>query len=970
MTSMEAGPNLELAELVERLSARLEAGALVDWEELDREYPDHATELRRLLPTLQRLAELSRGPSVIVPDGESHLPGELGDYRIIREIGRGGMGIVYEAEQMSLRRRVALKVLPFASLLDSQHLQRFKNEALAAASLDHPHVVKVYAVGCERGVHFIAMQYIDGRTLADLIRERRDGPKAAHVGGQEATCTFVGEPTETGSTRSPASRSNPHTPLDYDYIERVTQWGIDAAEALEHAHSLGIVHRDIKPGNLLVDGQGEIYIADFGLAKVANAPGVTTAGDLLGTVRYMSPEQAEAQHDLVDHRADIYSLGATLYEVLTLTPVFDGLDRHAILSRIATVDPTAPRKVDRRIPRDLETVIVKTLEKDSSQRYQSAIELAGDLKRFLIHEPIRAKPPAFVPRVAKWARRNRAAVWSAAAAFMVGVAALTLTTVLVVRAYESEAELRKIAERDAELERAGRVSDAVEVLVSQCEDALRSDDVLRAEVALAAAEERSAEGDSDQIQRRLQRCRASVLLLRDITDHLYLLGYANTGGHLEAKQAIEAAVEKFGIRPGETSPAEAARLVNDSPVEDRVLMALDLWLFASRSAELRSILRAIDPDPFRDRVRDSLVTQDIDRLRELADQPEATKQPARFLAALGSISAIPTAIRAKLLSAGVSRWPSDFRLLFSLGNCSSTPEEREKWYRAAVALRPLFPGARLSLATAIKDRGELEEAIDSYQQAIQLDPGNPDPYFRLGMAFSDHGQFRAALESFRTAEALEWKRREDFWREKRLIMSRSWGGEPLSRWVSRAERLVKLDDMLPGILAGRLQPSDQTERLGLAEIAQVRRHYATSARLYAGALLIDTKLADQLDGPRYAAACAAVQAGTGRGEDASNLTENDTRKWRQSALNWLTSELHSWEQWLKSNPYVAGQVRSTLRHWYSDPKLAPVRDPVELVKLPEAEQIAWGMLWADVARLLNRLAPPAIGPLNAVDESE
>src|SRR5262249_51208861 len=156
---------------------------------------------------------------------------------------------------------------------------------------------------------------------------------------------------------------SPRTPADAAYTGRVAQWGVQAADALEHAHGLGVVHRDVKPGNLLIDGRGELFVADFGLARLGPDPGVTGSGDLLGTPRYMSPEQAQAKHNLVAPRSDVYSLGAPLYELLTLEPAFGGEDRAAVLRAVADTEPSPPRKLDHRIPRDLETVVLKCLEK-------------------------------------------------------------------------------------------------------------------------------------------------------------------------------------------------------------------------------------------------------------------------------------------------------------------------------------------------------------------------------------------------------------------------------------------------------------------------------------------------------------------------------------------------------------------------------------------------------------------------------
>ncbi|HWG42256.1 MAG TPA: serine/threonine-protein kinase [Gemmataceae bacterium] len=309
-----------------------------------------------------RGAEEDRSLTVAAP---LHL---LGDFHLVREIGRGGMGIVYEAEQLSLNRRVAVKVLPFAVALDPKQLHRFKNEAQTAALLQHPNIVPVYAVGCEAGVHYFAMQYIQGRSLAALIDEK----------------TF-------------ANGSGSDTSRD----ARIAELGLRAALALEHAHEQGVVHRDIKPANLLLDERGELWITDFGLALFQTSPNVTLSGELVGTLRYMSPEQARAKRGLIDHRTDIYSLGATLYELLTLQPVFAGQDGQELLCQIASQEPILPRSLDRTITVDLETVLLKAMAKNPAERYASAGELADDLKRFLEHKPIRARRPTLMDKAAK-----------------------------------------------------------------------------------------------------------------------------------------------------------------------------------------------------------------------------------------------------------------------------------------------------------------------------------------------------------------------------------------------------------------------------------------------------------------------------------------------------------------------------------------------------------------------------------------
>ena len=347
-------------------------------------------------------ADLSRSTDAgIFPptEGGASLPGEpLGDFRLIREVGRGGMGIVYEAEQISLGRRVALKLLPFASTMDPRQLQRFKNEAKAAASLKHDHIVSVYAIGCERGVHYYAMEFIEGRTLAEFIAQQCGVSPVASSAG--ADCSAPTAPVAAQATSA--------TPRDAAYFRRAARWGIQAAEALDCAHSLGVVHRDVKPANLLVDVAGRLWVTDFGLAQIHSDARLTMTGDLVGTLRYMSPEQALARHLVIDHRTDVYSLGATLYEVLTLEPAFAGTDRQELLQRIAFKEPTPPTRVHRAIPAELETIVLKAMEKKPSQRYATAQELADDLQRWLDDQPIRARRPSPFQQIRRWARRNRA----------------------------------------------------------------------------------------------------------------------------------------------------------------------------------------------------------------------------------------------------------------------------------------------------------------------------------------------------------------------------------------------------------------------------------------------------------------------------------------------------------------------------------------------------------------------------------
>src|SRR5205085_6125341 len=230
------------------------------------------------------------------------------------------------------------------------------------------------------------------------------------------------------------------------YFRSVADLGLQAAEALEHAHQLGVVHRDIKPANLLVDVRGNLWITDFGLAHFQSNPGLTLSGDLIGTIRYMSPEQAMAKRVLIDHRTDLYSLGVTLYELLTLEPAFGGNDRQELLRQIAFEEPRPPRRLNKPIPAELEIIVLKAMEKNPAERYATAQEFADDLRRFLEDKPIRAKPPTLVQRAVKWSRRHRAVVVSAVAILVVAVLALAIGAWLI---WQKEKEIRGAYEAEA-----------------------------------------------------------------------------------------------------------------------------------------------------------------------------------------------------------------------------------------------------------------------------------------------------------------------------------------------------------------------------------------------------------------------------------------------------------------------------------------------------------------------------------------
>jgi WD40 repeat protein/serine/threonine protein kinase len=367
---------------------------------------------------------------------------KLGDYQILREIGQGGMGVVYEAIQESLGRRVALKILPFQGRIDPVQIDRFRLESRSAARLHHGHIVPVYGMGEHSGIYYYAMQYIQGHgldvILNDLrrLRDRAPAPDASNCRGNDdaaslavARSLMTGRftPENTGSEIAAVTSSAPgdspgqgselngaastgrgsvlSESSESGYHRAVARLGAQVAGALAHAHSQGVLHRDIKPSNLLLDSAGHIWVADFGLAKIEGSEGPTHTGDIIGTLRYMAPERFEGWSD---RRSDIYGLGMTLYELLTLRPAFEAATRAKLIDRVIHELPPPPRKLDRKIPRDLETVVTKAIAKEPAERYATAEALAADLENYLADKPIEARRSTSPERAWRWCRRNKA----------------------------------------------------------------------------------------------------------------------------------------------------------------------------------------------------------------------------------------------------------------------------------------------------------------------------------------------------------------------------------------------------------------------------------------------------------------------------------------------------------------------------------------------------------------------------------
>ena len=400
-SSSGASPGSEspLEDVVAEYVDRLNAGERINPLEI---LSDHPRTGQQILDQLKTFIDIDSDVSTGSPLGT------LGDYTLRREIGRGGMGVVYEAWQNSMRRQVALKVLPVGIAADTKACTRFMREAQTAGKLSHQNIVGVYSTGVEEGTPWYSMEYVRGETLAQILAREKDAAPE--------------EKTALGFPRD-----------DVAYYSTLARCFADVADGLQHAHSKGVVHRDIKPSNLIFDGERDrggsdhilpkLRILDFGLARLEGQESLTLSGDLMGTVLYMSPEQAMAKRIPLDHRTDVYSLGVTIYEAITGRPPFRGRDHAETLSQIIEREPVGVRKLNPRVPRDLETIVLKCLRKDAADRYGTAEALGQDLRRFVRGIPIEARPQSGWKRIVRRAARQRWKIATGAALLLPALAA-------------------------------------------------------------------------------------------------------------------------------------------------------------------------------------------------------------------------------------------------------------------------------------------------------------------------------------------------------------------------------------------------------------------------------------------------------------------------------------------------------------------------------------------------------------------
>jgi serine/threonine protein kinase len=667
--------------------------------------------VHRVAPELHASAETASADAADLP-----LPAVLDDYRLISELGRGGMGIVYLAQQISLGRRVAVKVLPCAGALDARRRQRFMNEAQAAAGLRHRHIVPIFGVGCARGVHYYAMQLINGPPLSAVLRDMRDGSRLESA-WTASTALDIGAltpgPVATNDRATDAKSTGPSglARPGHDYFHLIARLGRQVALALDYAHQCGVIHRDVKPANLLLDQAGDVWLTDFGLAHCSDV-GLTGPSDRLGTLRYMSPEQAKAGES-VDHRTDIYSLGASLYELLTLEPIFPESDQGELWRRITMDEPRSLRSHNPALPRDLETIVQKAMAKEPRRRYQSSADLAADLERFLAGRPVLARPMSFGEKALRWAQRHQPAM---------AVATVVVLTVAMIVGISTAVVLRQ---RDEIARQQYEARQAVDSVYTQVAERWLSREphleTLRREFLQKALEfyEKSASETVHDSEAQFQAAKAARVV-GDIEHQL---------GHLEiAENAYGKAVKRLEVIVAGKSSGPACREELAIAWNNRGTLWRDLGRAGARLAyeKSRAILRVLVTEhPSSREYRDDLGGNCINLGILLAAQkrlPEAEqlfRQARGFFA--GLVSEEPDAVYRRDLAMSAHNLGM---VLTATGRSKEAKEAYEfalATYDSLARQHPYMPGyrregalANTSLGSLLAAEGRADEANSIY----------------------------------------------------------------------------------------------------------------------------------------------------------------------------------------------------------------------------------------------------------------
>ncbi len=847
-------------------------------EEIETVFPAAGSEQGRNLADLTPPHRWGESPAV---------PG----YDVLEVLGRGGMGVVYKARHQRLNRVVAIKMLVSGEYASTREVQRLLLESEVLASLRHPNIVQVFDVGDLEGCPYFTMEFMEGGTLAQLL---------------------------AGSPRPSREAASLLATL---------------ARAVQAVHDAGIVHRDLKPSNVLLAADGTPKVADCGVARrLASSAGITISGVRVGTPSYMAPEQAVGGAGAAAPAVDVYSLGAILYEVLTGRPPFRSETPEETARQLLVEEPVPPFRLNPTVPRDLNTICLKCLSKDPQRRYVTASALAGDLRRFLNHEPIHARRIGQTARVLRWVRRKpTAAALVATALAMIGLA-LGGGTLLVQQRAERRAELRS------------DVGTAVTLAVSLRQEYHFGE----ARELLRQARQRLEPAGPDDLRQQVDQAAADLELAENL-DMARQRAAILVGGRFDIAGAEPLYIDVFAEAglggPGNDSQAVAAR-VRDSPVRTEIVAALDDWASITqddtRRAWLLAIARDADPDPSGDHLRRPELWQDGPELANLAHECRVEELSPQLLTALGRVlnraggaSALP------LLSAAQAIFPDDFWLNFELAsawNESGRNDEALGFYRAALALRPEASSAHQALALNLTDMGRLNEAIGHYEKALAIDPTFALAHNNCGVALHDGGRSDEAIAHFEEAVRLD---------PDESARARASLGTVLRAKGRLDEAIGHLEESI------RLDPNGAVAHFYLGQALGDKDRFVEAIGHIQQALHLDPRMfvaRQALRECQFDAACAAVLASADQGLRETRFDQWEPADLRRQALEWLRANLELRAMML--NDGTAADWDPSLSTWQTEPALAGVRDRTALAKLGDAERQQWQRLWADVAALL------------------
>jgi serine/threonine-protein kinase len=663
-------------------------------------------QMRRVQADLDALFPASVAPGApppALPADDTALP-QVPGYEVELVLGRGGMGVVFRARHLRLNRPVALKMLLAGAYAGPHERERFQREAEAVASLRHPNIVQVYDVGDTGGRPYFTMELVEGGSLAQKLSGTPQPARAA--------AALV----------------------------------VTLARAVQVAHQGGIVHRDLKPANILLTPDGVPKIADFGLAlHFEGAPALTLTGARIGTPSYMAPEQAIGKVGMVGPAADVYSLGALLYELLTGRPPFRGDTAAETERQVIHEEPVPPKRLSSHVPRDLETICLKCLHKQPERRYATAGALAEDLERFQRNEPIAARRAGLLERAGKWAVRHRALSAMLAASLLLAMmlvgASLWLAVQHAHRRDAVQADLRDVA-RLQESARWGEAS-----------------------AALERAEARLEGGGPADLRRRLAQARRDLeLLIRLDTIRLKRV----TRGELafykaRANQDYAEAFEQAGLGTIHDPPSQVVARIDASAVRGALLAAVYDWaVCAADKAQRRWLLEVVrqadgGSDGWRGRFLDPAAWEHRSALAELARTAPAASEPVSLLLALGERLRDVGGDAAPFLKRVLKDRPADFWANLILGNAilQWAPQEAAGYYRAALASRPWAAVGYCAVGDALRLQEGLDEAIDYYEKALEVDPDYARASSNLGLTLQTQGRVDEAIAYGRKAVRLD-----------------------------------------------------------------------------------------------------------------------------------------------------------------------------------------------------------------------